>query len=234
MAADHINGVNMKILAYSLMVLFAVTGIPVFVLSSLILSGAKAWQDNKKCSPAETLHRSKITAAITIVMFVMVASALTLTAMIEEKTPTDKSSDNPSNQAREFVNLGWKNMTSSPPDYALAMRNNRSGYELNHPEGAANIGMLYENGWGVEKDAATAASWYQDAIAMDSFRSAQADYQLAGLYERGLGVNRDLSLAIGHYSVALGISTGAGHSFYVDERSANLAREALNRLNGQK
>lgn len=132
----------------------------------------------------------------------------------------------PSKQAQEFVNLGWKCMNSNPPDFARAMHYNQLGYELNHAEGAANIGMLYENGWGVEKNVVTAATCYQKAIGMSTYRSAQADFQLAGLYEKGRGVNRDLSMAKIHYTEALRIATT--HKIYGD--LAQPAREALERL----
>lgn len=174
--------------------------------------------------------KSRTSKVIMVLCLAIVTALLTYAVIYIANTPME-APDQPSNQAIIFVNSGWKNMVSTPPDYALAMRNNRSGYKLNHPEGAANIGLLYEKGWGVPVNYVEAAIWYKEAIAMGAFRSVQADYQLAGLYENGLGVKKDRTLAIGHYSVALKISTGSGHSLFINEGSAKLARDALDRLN---
>jgi cbb3-type cytochrome oxidase subunit 3 len=205
-------------------------------------------QKISKVSNFETqeMLRQKPVPTIAYAIFFLVLLILIFFAFPESKkdqTPASKITNIPttnfydrvpSNQAIEFVNLGWKNMVAYSPDFALAMHYNQLGYESNHPEGAANIGLLYENGWGVKKNATTAATWYQKAIDLGSYSSAQANFQLAGLYEKGLGVNQDLNTAKKHYSMALNISTNSAHKFYLDEKAAKLSRDAINRLSGTK
>lgn len=140
----------------------------------------------------------------------------------------------PSSEAKVLVTQGWKSMTASPPNYEQAMSSNMLAFEQGHPEGAANIGMLYEYGWGVEKNASIAANWYTKAIEMGKFRSAQANYQLAGLYENGLGVDKNLDRAKAHYSESLGISTGAYYSDYISFKDEQRSRDALDRINSAK
>lgn len=151
-------------------------------------------------------------------------SPIAKTAPTEMKSASERIT--PSKQAQELVTLGWNNMFSNPPDYALAMKYNQDGYGLGHAEGAANIGLLYENGWGVMQDPSKAATWYRRAIYTESYRSPQADMQLGGLFEMGFGVERDLTLAKSHYSEALRIATASS----MNRNFVKPARDALNRL----
>ena len=66
-------------------------------------------------------------------------------------------------------------------DYDLAFDLNAKAYQLGHPEGASNIGLLYEKGWGVVKDFDSAEQWYLRAIA-GTYHSAQAELGLARIY----------------------------------------------------
>jgi len=91
------------------------------------------------------------------------------------------------------VNLGWNYMDSKsqlPIDYSQAMQLNLLGFEHGHAEGASNVGMLYEMGWGVPVDYDLAADWYKKAIR-GSGSSGQAETRLANLYVLGLGVKKD-------------------------------------------
>jgi TPR repeat protein len=66
-------------------------------------------------------------------------------------------------------------------DYAKAYQHNYAGYQLGHPEGASNIGLLYEYGWGRDKNLNEAERWYNIAMA-NSFHSAQAEIAILRLY----------------------------------------------------
>lgn len=84
--------------------------------------------------------------------------------------------DYPSKFAQEKVSDGWRYMDprSQKKDYAKAYEYNYEGYKLGHCEGASNIGMLYEYGWGVPLNLSEAARWYTKAQA-HPFHSAQAE-----------------------------------------------------------
>jgi hypothetical protein len=96
---------------------------------------------------------------------------------------SDKREDNyyraPSAEAKNVVNQGWANMTKKTavdnPDYQLAFELNLKGFNLGHPEGATNLGNLYEYGLGVPKDFNLALSWYKDAIKKGAYHSADAE-----------------------------------------------------------
>ncbi len=59
-------------------------------------------------------------------------------------------------------------------------------------EAQYNIGFLYETGWGVKANFATAAAWYQRAAQSGH---AKAQFNLALLYLQGNGVETDTNLA---------------------------------------
>jgi len=91
------------------------------------------------------------------------------------------------------LGLGWDYMddkSSLPIDYSKAMRFNLAAYEHGHAEGASNVGMLYELGWGVPRDYAVAINWYKKAI-LGNGSSGQAETRLANLLSQGLGTTKD-------------------------------------------
>ncbi len=93
--------------------------------------------------------------------------------------------DAPSEQLRGLVTEAWAHMNPARPlsenDYPLALELNINAYQRGHPEGASNIGLLYEKGWGVERDLDSAEIWYRRAIA-GTYHSAQAELGLARIY----------------------------------------------------
>ncbi len=67
------------------------------------------------------------------------------------------------------VSVGWWYMTGENGfviNYKEAMDWNLKGYKQGHPEGANNIGELYEKGWGVSKDLSLAKAWYKKASVL--------------------------------------------------------------------
>ncbi len=73
-------------------------------------------------------------------------------------------------------------------DYATALREWRPLAAGGHRDAQFNLGLAYENGFGVAADVAEAARWYRRAAEQDD-RQAQA--YLAEMYAKGLGIARD-------------------------------------------
>jgi hypothetical protein len=73
-------------------------------------------------------------------------------------------------------------------DYPRALREWQPLAEGGHRDAQFNMGLLYENGLGVEKNGATAAQWFRRAAEQED-RQAQA--YLAEMYAQGLGVKRN-------------------------------------------
>ena len=80
------------------------------------------------------------------------------------------------------------------PDYKLAMEWNLKAANQGFGEGSSNIGLLFENGWGVPVNYAEAAKWYLKAVEQGA-HSGQAELHLGILYENGWGVGKNLELA---------------------------------------
>lgn len=90
--------------------------------------------------------------------------------------------------------IGWAYMSDDfglARDYLLALDWNMKASKQGFGEGTSNIGLLYENGWGVPVNYVEAANWHKKAIEQKA-HSGQAEFQLGGLYEKGLGVPKDL------------------------------------------
>jgi len=71
--------------------------------------------------------------------------------------------------------------------------------ELGDAEAQFNLGVLYDEGAGVERNLATAADWYRKA-AEQGFIDAQTN--LGILYYHGLGVERDHEAAAHWFRLA--------------------------------
>ena len=90
-------------------------------------------------------------------------------------------------------------------DYATALREWRPLAEAGRRDAQFNLGLAYENGFGVAADAAEAARWYRRAAEQED-RQAQA--YLAEMYAQGVGVGRDDREALHWYRSA----AGRGHA----------------------
>ena len=58
----------------------------------------------------------------------------------------------------------------------------------NHPQAQYNLGWMYEQGRGVEKNEKEAVRWYLKAAEQNI---PQAQYRLGAMYARGLGVKKN-------------------------------------------
>jgi TPR repeat protein len=68
-----------------------------------------------------------------------------------------------------------------------------------HADSQFNVGLMYEQGIGVEKDAAKAIYWYGKSAAQGN---SNAQYNLAVLYENGIGTTIDYAKANSWYREA--------------------------------
>lgn len=84
-------------------------------------------------------------------------------------------------------------------DYETAIRHWRPLAEAGHVDAQFNMGLLYDNGAGVERNLFEAASWYRRAAEAGD-RTAQA--YLAEMYARGHGVERSFTEAVEWYRKA--------------------------------
>lgn len=78
-------------------------------------------------------------------------------------------------------------------DYAAALPLIRPLAEKGDPRAQFNLGVSYEQGWGVEQNLSEAATWYR--LAADQGYSL-AQHNLGVLYEQGRGVPQDQTEAL--------------------------------------
>lgn len=88
----------------------------------------------------------------------------------------------PPERASKYLGLGWEIIEAKDaPYYPLAFKLNSQAYDLGYPEGASNLGYMYEYGLGVKQDYQKAAQWYRKTIEIGQPHSAQAELQLGKL-----------------------------------------------------
>ncbi len=91
-------------------------------------------------------------------------------------------------------------------DYANAIKIWRPLAEQGNALAQSNLGVLFENGWGVDIDLAQAVHWYQKAAEQGQ---ADAQHNLASMYQQGHGVEQDLNKAGALYLQAAEQNHGA-------------------------
>jgi len=84
-------------------------------------------------------------------------------------------------------------------DYATALKLLRSAAEKNNASAQYNLGLMYDNGLGVQRNYAKAVKWYRLA-AKQGASSAQTN--LGILYANGQGVLQDNVLAHSWFNLA--------------------------------
>lgn len=84
-------------------------------------------------------------------------------------------------------------------DYATALREWRPLAENGEATAQYNLGIMYENGWGVPQDPAQAVQWYREAAKSGNIRFI---LHLATMYSLGKGVPTDFVQAYMFFSIA--------------------------------
>ncbi len=78
-------------------------------------------------------------------------------------------------------------------DFSKARKYFEKACDLNNGGGCSNLGVLYQNGQGVEKDLIKAAYFYSKACELNNGDGCGA---LGGLYYNGDGVKQDSKKAV--------------------------------------
>jgi uncharacterized protein len=78
-------------------------------------------------------------------------------------------------------------------DYPTAFKELRPDAEAGDAKAQYYLGLLYAHGRGVEKDPATAATWFHKSAEQGN---AEAQFDLGHLYRRGVGVPQDDAIAV--------------------------------------
>ena len=90
-------------------------------------------------------------------------------------------------------------------DYTVAYENWRPLADRGSPAAQFNIGHLYHQGLGVERDLNAARKWYLKAATQGD---SNAQYELGAMHAQGDGIPKDYAAAIDWYRQA----AEAGHS----------------------
>lgn len=85
---------------------------------------------------------------------------------------------------------GWD--TYNDGDYAAALNEWQPLAEQGDADAQFNLGWMYDEGFGVAKDAETAFIWYLRAAELSHI---SAQYNVAWMYEKGSGVAQDVEAA---------------------------------------
>ena len=93
----------------------------------------------------------------------------------------------------------YGNVFLNEKDYTEAMRWYRKSAEQGYAKAQFNIGLLYDNGWGVGQDYQEAMRWYRKAADQGN---ARAQCNVGYLYESGNGVGKDSKEAMRWYRKA--------------------------------
>ena len=84
-------------------------------------------------------------------------------------------------------------------DFATALREWTPLAEQGYAGAQYNLGVMYENGWGVLQNHATAMKWYTRAAEQGD---ADAQYNLGVIYKDGDGVLQNHATAVKWYTLA--------------------------------
>jgi TPR repeat protein len=109
--------------------------------------------------------------------------------------------------------------------YDLAIDLYREAADLGDTVGMNNLGLMYEEGTGVPKDAAEAVRWYRKAADTGDARGM---VNLGSMYELGTGVSKDAEEAARWYRKAadLGDARGMVNLGYLYEQGTGVSKDA--------
>ncbi len=97
----------------------------------------------------------------------------------------------------ELLNLGM--LSYDKQDFSKARKYFEKACDLKDSRGCGALGLLYENGEGVEKDLIKAAQFYSKACDLNNGDGCGA---LGGLYYNGDGVKQDFKKAVALFKKA--------------------------------
>ena len=100
-------------------------------------------------------------------------------------------------EAAQLVDKGVEHYENK--EYEQAAECFRQAAEMGHAVAQSYLGVYYENGWGVPKDAAEAVKWYRAAAEQGE---AGAQFNLALCYRNGRGVPKDEAEAVKWFRAA--------------------------------
>ena len=98
----------------------------------------------------------------------------------------------PAPVAEQLGEAYWMGTGGRQRDYNEALKAFRMAAEQGDARAMANIGWIYENGFGVQRDHAEAMKWYKSAADRGDLI---ANWNIGRLYEFGSGVSTDLDMA---------------------------------------
>jgi TPR repeat protein len=84
-------------------------------------------------------------------------------------------------------------------DYLKAYQEFKAGADAGQAESEFDLGVLYAQGFGVQRDMTAAASWYRKAADQGN---AEAQFALGQMYLHGWGVPRDMEDALRWFDLA--------------------------------
>ena len=116
-------------------------------------------------------------------------------------------------------------------DTRSALRIWLASAESGSAEAQNNVGEIYERGVGGQPDYASAAAWYQKAVAQGYTR---AMVNLGSLYEQGLGVDKDPLKALNLYRQASGLPENSVIYAEAAQREQDAVKAELTRTLQQK
>ena len=142
--------------------------------------------------PRNTPRRTRlVTASLPSVWPSFIAIALGVARNWEEAVRLYYRAGN-AGIADAFAEGGMLFARENPPDYPEAKSWFEHAVQGGSADGYADLGWLYENGFGVNKDAAMALSLFNEAAKRGS---AEGMYRVGVAYYDGLGVQKDLPTA---------------------------------------
>ena len=112
-----------------------------------------------------------------------------LAFLIEESEPINPDDPNAMGDAYFFGR-------TVPQNYQEAVTWYRTGAKEGNASAQLNLGIMYRNALGVEKDNAVAVIWYQKAVEQ---QHAGAQYALGAMHHFGQGVPKDYDKAVALY-----------------------------------
>ncbi|EAK5748022.1 sel1 repeat family protein [Campylobacter lari] len=109
----------------------------------------------------------------------------------------------------DLIAKGFKAYESG--DHINAIKYYKQACDLNSGISCSNLGVMYEDGKGVEKDNFKAVEFYQKACSLNDNLGC---FNLAIMYENGKGIRKDTSKALEYFGKACDLKSDDGCENY--------------------